>query len=107
VRLAQKATEQRLRDLERERKPLNDEAEFYQGKSLPPKLRSAIEANDAAVEAQKAAAATQAAEIGRINRIYDIELTRLRQLWAGATPGSMGPLEAPPPKAAPAKPASR
>lgn len=107
VRLAQKTTEQRLRDLQRERKPLNDEAEFYQGQNLPPKLRAAIEANEAAVEAQKAAAVTQATEIGRINKIYDIELARLRQLWAGASPGSLGPMEAPPPKAAPAKPAGR
>lgn len=92
VRLAQKASEQRLKDLSAERKPLLDEAEFYKGKPLPPKLKAQLEANDAAVEAQKSAAVNQEAEVGRVSRLYDIELTRLQKLWAGAAPGSMGPL---------------
>lgn len=94
VRLAMRATELRLRELQAARKPLLDEAEFYAGKQLPPKLRNALDANDAAVEAQRAASATQEAELGRINRLYDAELERLRRLWAGATPGSLGPLPA-------------
>lgn len=94
VRLAIRATEMRLRDLQAERKPLHDEAEFYVGKTLPPKLRASIDANEAAVEAQRSAAANQAAELDRINRLYDAELDRLRQLWAGAQPGSLGPLPA-------------
>jgi hypothetical protein len=96
VRLAMKATEIRLRELATERKPLRDEAEFYVGKTLPPKLRAAIDANDAAVDAQRAAATNQEAELVRINRLYDAELARLRQLWAGAPPGSLGPLAPPP-----------
>ncbi len=90
VRLAIKATETRLRDLAQQRKPLKNEAEFYQGKPLPPKLKTAMDANDAALEAQKASAATQEAELGRINRLYDTELERLRRLWAGAPPGTLG-----------------
>lgn len=93
VRLAMKATEQRLHDLEAERKPLMAEAEFYVGKPLPPKLRSQIDANEAATEAQREAAARQQAEIERINGLYDAELARLRQLWAGAVPGSLGPIQ--------------
>lgn len=92
VRLAGKTTEKRLQDLGVERKPLLDEAEFYKGKPLPPKLKTALEANDAAVEAQKQLAATQQAEIERVNRNYDVELARLQRLWAGAPPGSLGPL---------------
>ena len=92
VRLATKATEIRLRDLAAERKPLLAEAEFYQGKPLPPKLRSAIDANDAALEAQRSAVGNQEAELARISRLYDAELARLRALWTGATPGSLGPL---------------
>ena len=95
VRLAIRNSELRLRELEAARKPLLDEAEFYVGKALPPKLRSALDANDAAVEAQRTASATQGAELDRINRIYDVELERLRRLWAGAPPGSMGPLPTP------------
>lgn len=36
------------------------------------------------------------AERDRINQRFDAELQRLRQLWAGAAPGSLGPLAASP-----------
>ncbi len=112
VRLAMKTTEMRLRGLAAERKPLKDEAEFYQGRQLPPKLRAQIDANDAAVEAQRSSAATQEAELGRINRLYDVELERLRRLWAGAPAGSLGVMSPPPSPSAggtaqAGKPASR
>ena len=104
VRLAIRATEARMRELAAERKPLKDEAEFYVGRALPPKLRAALDANDAAVAAQRAAAANQQAELERINGLYDAELDRLRRLWAGAPAGSLGPVELP---AAPSGAASR
>lgn len=97
VRLAIKATETRLRDLNAERKPLLDEAEFYVGKALPLKLKHQIDANDAALDAQRTAAANQGAELDRINALYDAELERLRKLWSGALPGSLGPLPTTPP----------
>ncbi|MBL8287505.1 MAG: hypothetical protein JNL85_05965 [Rubrivivax sp.] len=96
VRLAIAATERRLKELGAERKPLLNEAEFYVGKPLPVKLKQQLDANDAAVEAQKAAAANQAAELERVNKLYDLELERLRKLWGGAQPGSLGPMAAPP-----------
>jgi len=92
VRLAMKASEDRLKALEGERKPLLAEAEFYVGKPLPPKLRGQLDANDAAVEAQRAATVQQQAELERVNRLYDAELARLKLLWAGAVPGSLGPI---------------
>lgn len=95
LRLAIKATDDRLKELQAERKPLEDEAEFYKGRRLPPKLKGQLDANDAAVEAQKEAAVNQQAELARVNRLYDIELARLQRLWAGAQPGSMGPLPSP------------
>lgn len=91
VRLAISNTERRLKDLAAERIPLQNEAEFYIGKPLPAKIKLQLDANDAAVEAQKAAAANQAAELARVNKIYDAELDRLRKLWAGAQPGTLGP----------------
>jgi hypothetical protein len=94
VRAAMKATETRLRQLDAEAKPLRNEAEFYAGRSLPPALKAAIDANAAAIEAQHVASANQEAELGRINRIYDAELDRLRRLWAGSAPGSLGPVAA-------------
>lgn len=98
VRLAVKATEDRQKELKAERVPLDNEAEFYKGKRLPPKLKAAIEANDTAMEAQREAAANQQAEFDRVNRIYDSELNRLQKLWAGALPGSLGPITVPPAK---------
>jgi hypothetical protein len=92
VRVAMKASERRLADLAKERKPLMDEAEFYAGRKMPLKLKQAIESNDAAVEAQRNAITTQEAELVRINRLHDVELDRLRKLWAGAAPGSLGPV---------------
>ena len=102
VRMAMKASETRLRELETERKPLRDEAEFYKGKVLPLKLKTAIDANDASMEAQRSSSANQEAELVRINKIYDTELGRLRRLWAGAQAGSLGPMALPPPVKPPA-----
>jgi hypothetical protein len=99
ARLAMKATEIRLQELAAERKPLEDEMEFYLGKALPAKLKAKIDANDAAIEAQRSAVANQEAEIGRVTQLYDAELDRLRRLWSGAPAGSLGPL---PSAAAPA-----
>jgi hypothetical protein len=89
VRLAMRTSESRQRELASERKPLLEEAEFYKGKPLPAKLRQQLDANDAATEAQRAAVQNQQAELERINRLYDIELMRLRKLWAGAPYGSL------------------
>lgn len=90
VRVAMRATEMRLKRLADERKPLLSEAEFYRDRTLPGPLKQQLDANEAAAEAQRAAAQTQAAELDRINRNFDIELERLRRLWAGAPAGSLG-----------------
>jgi hypothetical protein len=90
VRIAMHASEERLKSLAAERKPLLDEAEFYRGKPLPPKLKQQLEGNWAATEAQRTAIMNQQAELERINRLYDAELARLKKLWAGATPGTLG-----------------
>ena len=104
VRVAIRASEARLQYLAAEGKPLRDDAEFYKGKPLPAKLKAAIDANEVAVEAQRAASANQEAELGRINQLYDAELERLRRLGAGAAPGSLGPLAA---NGGPSSPAKR
>jgi hypothetical protein len=84
-----------------------DETEFYPGKPLPAKLRSAIDANDASLAAQQSALQNQQAEVGRINANYDEELVRLRKLWAGAPAGSLGPASAPATAPVPAAPPSK
>ena len=94
VRLAIKASEVRMKELATERKPLADEAEFFKGRQMPARLKQALDSNDAAVEAQRGAAANQEFELVRINKLHDVELARLRRLWAGAAPGSLGPAPA-------------
>ncbi|MDO9234764.1 MAG: DUF4124 domain-containing protein [Aquabacterium sp.] len=77
-----------LSDLQAERKPLLAETEFYKGKRLPYKLRSKLEANEAQQAAQNDIIQNQKTEMSRVNALYDIELARLKRLWAGALPGS-------------------
>jgi len=91
VRNSVRVSQARVTLLMGERKPLLDEAEFYTNKSLPTKLKSALDANDASLAAQKSLIQNQQAEEIRINALYDAELERLRKLWAGAPAGSLGP----------------
>ncbi len=105
-RKSMKNSQARLALLDKERKPLLDEAEFYVGRALPAKLKQQLDGNDAASEAQRSLVLTQQAELVRINQIYDAELEHLRKLWAGAAPGSLGSLPSPHEAAsAPRKPA--
>jgi hypothetical protein len=90
-------SEQRVRTLAAERKPLAEEAEFYKDKPVPPKLRQRFDANDASTDAQRVLVANQQAEVARITALYDAELARLKRLWAGAAPGSLGPVATPKP----------
>ena len=50
------------------------------------------------LSAASASVQNQQIEVVRINALYDTELARLKKLWAGASPGSLGPV----PTAAPA-----
>jgi hypothetical protein len=90
VRKGIKQSEQRLAALAAERKPMNDEAEFYVGKPLPFKLKLQMDANDASVDAQKSLLQNQQIEYARVDSLYDAELERLRLLWQGAKPGTLG-----------------
>lgn len=90
-RLAIQSAEARLRELAAERKRLLDEAEFYRGRPLPPALKQRLEANEVAAAAQRNAIKNAQAEQARINANFDVELARLRKLWGGAQPGSLGP----------------
>jgi len=92
VRAAIRSRDRRLEELALERVPLDVEAEFYKGREMPLKLRIQLEANEAAVSAQRQLTASQQAELERVNSLYDDELARLKRLWAGATPGTLGPL---------------
>jgi len=83
-------SERRIKELAQERKPLLDETEFYKGKALPPKLKQQLDRNDAAALAQQQLIGNSRAEMVRINARYDEELARLKRLWSGTAPGSLG-----------------
>jgi Domain of unknown function (DUF4124) len=97
----------RLDELAAERKPLQEEAEFYTGRQMPSLLKQQIDTNEAAVEAQRVLLVNQQAESARINATFDAELVRLRAMWAGGKPGAL-PVVAPSDKAsAPATAANK
>jgi hypothetical protein len=85
------SAELRLRELATERQKLTDEAEFYRGRLMPPRLKQQLDNNDAQADAQRTAIKNSQAEQERINKRFDAELARLRKLWKGAEPGTLGP----------------
>lgn len=86
------AAQRRLAELETDKQGLTNEREANGKKPLPQALRARIAANEGAIEAQNTILRDQQAERDRLNQQFDAELLRLRALWAGATPGRMGPL---------------
>ncbi len=107
LRLAAKISNERIAALLIEKKKLDDEKLFYKNdkvdKPLPTQLKQKIDANDAALDAQNSLAQNQVEETNRINALYDAELVRLKKLWSGAQPGSLGPLPGTAPVAATVK----
>jgi hypothetical protein len=93
----------RLAELDTETQALARERETLGHKPLPPALRARVAANEGAIDAQRSILRDQLAESDRLNMQFDAELARLRALWAGATPGRMGPIVVP---SAPARSAS-
>ena len=94
VNTSMQLSELRQRELAAERKPLLEEAEFYTGKALPLKLRDQLASNEGAIAAQRDAQNNQKGELDRVNKLFDTELARLKRLWAGAAPGTIGPATA-------------
>ena len=92
----------RMLELALQRKPINQELEFYQKdvSRAPLALRRKIEESDANVLAQKQFIADPDLEKQRVNTRFDEELVRLKQLWtlAGlsstATPEAANPASA-------------
>jgi hypothetical protein len=77
-----KISDDRNQELLKARKKLTDEAEFYVGKQLPLKLKNDLDANDAALAAEKQAQQGRQDELKRINGNFDTTLARLKILWA-------------------------
>lgn len=95
-RVSEKSSSARIAALLDEKRKLEEEKRFYKNekvdKPLPLTLKQKIDANDAALAAQRSITQNAQTELDRINRNFDLELERLRKLWGGARAGSLGPL---------------
>jgi hypothetical protein len=80
-------SKQRLASFATERARLENEAEFYANRKLPDKLERAIEANKSLVQAEQRLIGEMQVDMARINKRFDAELQRFRELvLAGARP---------------------
>jgi len=78
---------QRIEVFAVERARLDSEAEFFANRKMPEKLERAIESNRELAQAEHRLIADMQADIVRINRRFDGELARFRELvLAGARP---------------------
>ena len=92
LRIGMELSRNRLKALAEERSQLDREVAPYKGQPLPASIAARVTANAASTTAQTQALDLQQAEYNRISARYDVELVRLRSLWAGAVPGSLGML---------------
>jgi chromosome segregation ATPase len=78
---------QRLAEHQRERKKLEDEAEFYAKRQMPDKLKRAFDANATLTRSEQKIIDDVRADMDRVNGRFDAELKRWRELVsAGAQP---------------------
>lgn len=77
----------RLAEHQREKKKLDNEAEFYAKRQMPDKLKRAFEANAALTRSEQKIIDDVRADMDRVNARFDAELKRWRELVsAGAQP---------------------
>ncbi len=83
-----KAASNRLDELVRQRKTLDQEMEFYKGdpSKAPAYMRRQLEENTQSQSVQRRFISEQEQEIRRVNARFDDELARLRQLWPLVSP---------------------
>jgi hypothetical protein len=89
VTVVRQAAINRVKELQRQRKELDTELEFYakDPSKAPPSLRRLLDDNEKSMTVQERFITDQDAELLRVNARFDEELQRLQQLWAqvGAT----------------------
>lgn len=90
ISVVRKAALNRVKELERQRKELENELEFYASdpSKVPPSLKRLLDENAQSMAVQERFIADQDAEMARVNARFDEELAKLQQLWAqfGAVP---------------------
>ncbi|MEK9951760.1 MAG: DUF4124 domain-containing protein [Curvibacter sp.] len=84
ISVVRQAALNRVKELQRQRKELDTELEFYvkDPSKVPPSLRRLADDNEKSLAVQERFIADQNAEIVRVNARFDEELQRLQPLWA-------------------------
>lgn len=84
ITVVRQAAMNRVRELQRQRKELDVELEFYakDPSKVPPSLQRLVDENEKSMAVQERFIADQDAELVRVNARFDEELLRLQQLWA-------------------------
>lgn len=84
ISVVRQAAMNRVKELQRQRKELDTELEFYakDPEKVPPSLRRLVDDNEKSMAVQERFIADQEAEMARVNARFDEELQRLQQLWA-------------------------
>lgn len=84
ISVVRQAALNRVKELERQRKELEAELEFYaqDPARVPPSLKRLVDENAQSMAVQQRFIAEQDAEMERVNARFDEELARLQQLWA-------------------------
>jgi archaellum component FlaC len=78
-----RASENRIKDIEAEKKKLVEELEFYKKRVAPVYLKIRIEDLNKAVASERRIIAKQQEELARINGRFDADLARYRDLSSG------------------------
>ncbi|MDQ6685341.1 MAG: hypothetical protein M3Z16_09445 [Pseudomonadota bacterium] len=78
-------SEQRLTELNQQRKPLEAERDFWEKKPLPPALRQKVDASDAAFNGLTEIFRRHQADVVAVEARFAAQLARLKPLWARAS----------------------
>lgn len=83
ITVVRQAAQNRVKELERQRRELDTELEFYakDPEKIPPSLRRLVDDNEKSMAVQERFITDQDAEMVRVNARFDEELVRLQQLW--------------------------
>lgn len=84
IEVVRQAALNRVKELQRQRRELEQELEFYASdpSRVPPSLKRLIDENAQSLAVQERFIADQDAEKARVNARFDDELARLQVLWA-------------------------
>jgi hypothetical protein len=75
-----KTSRARLSDLMKERTALQQEAETYKGKTMPPLFKRKLDDNQTLIDDEEASIKMRTSDVERINGRYDDDLGRFREL---------------------------